>query len=121
MGDNITSIQQAISAVVSFRDERDWAQYHTLRHLASALSIEVAELQEALLWKSDAEIASMLENPDHREVVRDEVADVLIYALLLCHEADINPLKAIEEKLKKNEEKYPPHLARGRSDKYTDL
>jgi NTP pyrophosphatase (non-canonical NTP hydrolase) len=117
----IETLEDAQEAAVRFRDDRDWAQYHTPRHLSSAIAIEAGELQETLLWKSDEEVASMLEKPDRKEEVADEVGDVLILALLFCHEAGIDPLEAIGRKLSKNASKYPVDEARGSSEKYTDL
>jgi len=118
---DLESLSDAMQAVVRFRDERDWQQFHTPRHLSSALSIEAGELQETLLWKSDEEVASMLEKPEQKQRVSDEVGDVLILALLFCQEAGIDPLEAISQKLSKNEEKYPADDARGRSEKYSEL
>ena len=118
---DLGSISDALHAVRRFRDDRDWAQYHTPRHLSSALSIEAGELQETLLWKSEKEIATMLEKPDRKEEIADEVGDILILTLLFCHETGIDPLEAIGRKLTKNAEKYPVDEARGRSEKYTDL
>lgn len=117
----LDSLSDALSAVLQFRDERRWEPYHTPRHLSSAISIEAGELQEELLWKSDEEIATMLEVPEAKEEVTDEVGDVLILTLLFCHETGIDPLEAIEQKLKKNADKYPVEEAEGRSAKYTEL
>jgi hypothetical protein len=47
MSDFLTILKR----ITAFRDARDWAQFHTPRHLASAISIEAAELLEAFLWK----------------------------------------------------------------------
>lgn len=118
---DIETISDALEAVVTFRDRRDWSQYHTPRHLSSALSIEAGELQEALLWKTDEEIGEMLEEPEEREPVADEVGDILILALLFCQETGIDPLDAVERKLAKNVDKYPADKARGQSDKYSSL
>lgn len=104
---DLRSLSDALDAAVDFREKRGWGPGQTPRHLSSALSVEAGELQEALLWKSDEEVASMLEHPELREAVEEEVGDVLILALLFCHEAGIDPLEAIGNKLEKNAEKYP--------------
>lgn len=103
----IDSIISAKEAVVSFREERGWGPLHTPQHLAAALSIEAGELQEELLWKDDNEIKEYVNTERGREAVRDEIADVLIYALLFCERLGINPLEVIRAKLEKNAEKYP--------------
>ena len=115
------TIEQAIDALVAFRDERDWKQFHTPKNLAAALAIEAAELQETMLWKSDDEVAKLLANAEGRASVSGEIADVLIYALLLCHSTGIDPLTAIAEKLEENRQKYPADISRGKATKYTDL
>lgn len=104
-------------AIVAFRDERDWEQFHTLKNLAAALSVEAAELQELFLWSKDD--SSGVSPADDR--LSEEIADILIYALLVCHEAEIDPEKAIKDKLERNRQRYPVEDARGRSAKYTEL
>ena len=104
-----------------FRDERDWSQFHTPKNLAAAIAIEAAELQEQFLWKTDKEIERNLKGGPKREAVGDEIADVLMFALLLADRLDIDVAKAIAYKLAANELKYPVALARGNARKYTDL
>lgn len=115
------SLNDALSAILDFREERDWAKFHTVKNLAAALAIEASELQEILLWKRDSEVNALLSTDDGRGKIEEELADVLIFTLLLCHEAKVDPLKAIRRKLRINAEKYPVALARGRADKYTTL
>ena len=114
-------LQALIAEIITFRDERDWAQFHTPRNLAAALGIEAAELQQEMLWKTDAEVAELLGTGDGHGKVSDEIADVLIYALLFCEAAGVDPAAAIRVKLRKNAEKYPVELARGTAAKYDDL
>jgi NTP pyrophosphatase (non-canonical NTP hydrolase) len=115
------SFENTLKQILAFRDEREWKQFHTPRNLAAGLSIEAAELQEVLLWKTDEEVREALGQPDIASRLRAEVADVLIYALLLCEETGIDPAQAISEKLVQNAAKYPSHLAKGRATKYTEL
>jgi NTP pyrophosphatase (non-canonical NTP hydrolase) len=110
----------ALDKIIRFRDERDWAQFHTVRNLATAISVEAAELQEALLWKTDGEIDAVLSS-DKREVISMELADVLIYSLLLAHSPKEDPVVLIHRKLQINAENYPVHLVKGTAKKYTDL
>ena len=90
-------------------------------NLATALSVETGELQEELLWKTESEVADLLESQVGHGRLSDEIADVLIYALLFAHAAGIDPEEAIKIKLEKNAEKYPVDLARGRATKYDKL
>jgi len=107
--------------IVAFRDRRAWSQFHTPGHLAAALSIEASELQEALLWKSDEEISDFIRSKKGKRILLEEIADVLIVALLFCHAMGIEPIEAIKTKLKLNAKKYPIHLSKGKATKYTNL
>lgn len=113
---------QALSAEVRrFRDAREWAQFHTPKNLAAAIAIEAAELQERFLWKTDKEIDQEMADGPKRTAVIDEIADVLMFGLLLADRLDVDVAKAITDKLAANERKYPVALARGNARKYTEL
>lgn len=103
--------------ILAFRDARDWAQFHTGRNLAASLSIEAAELLEIFQWDLEDEELT----PERRERVAEELADILIYALLLADRAGIDLEAAAADKVEENERKYPADKARGRSTKYTEL
>ncbi len=108
--------QETIDKVLAFRDERDWKQYHTPKDLAISLSLEAAELLEVFQWSG-----SDLECRDKLPELREELADVLMYAISLADRLDLDLDEIILEKLRRNGEKYPLEKARGRKDKYTDL
>lgn len=111
------ALDKIIEAIVTFRDEREWEQFHTLRNLAAAISVEAGELQELFLWDD----STSSEAPANADRISDEIADVLIFALLFCQKAGIDPERAIEEKLETNRQRCPVNKARGRSAKYTEL
>lgn len=90
-------MQDIIEELVAFRNARKWGKHHTEAELARALIIEAAELNELLLWGEEAD----------QERYKEEVADVLIYALYLCEKRGIDPEQAILEKIEKNAIKYP--------------
>jgi NTP pyrophosphatase (non-canonical NTP hydrolase) len=108
-------------ALLSFRDERDWRQFHTLRSLIVSLNLEAAELLELTQWKLDAEIDALPGDPTAAEALGDECADVLLYLLLIADVAGIDLVEAARRKLVKNAEKYPVAKSRGSRAKYTDL
>ena len=110
-----------IKQILAFRDERDWAQFHTPKNLAAALAVEAAELQELMLWKGEEEVDHLVSSKNGHVKFSDEIADVLIYALLFCDAAGIDPDAAVRIKLKKNAEKYPVDLAKGSAKKYTEF
>jgi NTP pyrophosphatase (non-canonical NTP hydrolase) len=113
--------QEALTAILRFRDEREWRPFHNPRNLAAALAIEASEIQELFLWKTDSEISQQLSDPLAQEALEEEIADVLIFLLLLAHEARIDPVAAISRKLRKNDARYPVELSKGRAIKYTNL
>ena len=107
-------------ALVTFRDERDWAQFHTLRNLIVSLNLEAAELLELTQWKSDEEAARLPEDADGMEALQDECADVLLYLLLIAEKGGFDLLRAAAAKLEKNARKYPAEKCFGSSRKYTE-
>lgn len=106
-------MDDVISRLRQFRDDRDWKQFHNPKDLALALSIESSELLEAFLWKSagDADI----------EKVKEELADVFAFAFLMADACDLDVKQIVMEKIDKNEKKYPVEKARGTAKKYTEL
>ncbi|MFJ8244820.1 nucleotide pyrophosphohydrolase [Peribacillus asahii] len=105
-----------IEEIVEFRDERDWKQFHNPKDLAISLSLEASELLENFQWKTSEEAID-----DNIDNIIDELADVVIYALLMSNELEINLEQAIKRKIRKNSQKYPVDKSFGSSKKYTDL
>ena len=115
------TLAELVAAVRRFRDDRDWAQFHTPKNLAAAIAIEAAELQERFLWKTDAEVDQDLADAAKKAGVADEIADVVMFAMLLADRLGIDLAEAVASKLAANEQKYPVKLARGNARKYTEL
>jgi len=115
------TLADLVAAVRRFRDDRDWAQFHTPKNLAAATAIEAAELQERFLWKTDAEVDQDLADAAKKAGVAEEIADVVMFAMLLADRLGIDLAEAIAAKLAANEQKYPVNLARGNARKYTEL
>lgn len=115
------NIQALTQALMTFRDARDWSQFHTLRNLIVSLNLEAAELLELTQWKNDEEIASLPEDEKRMEALQDECADILLYLLLIAEKTNFDLLRAAELKLEKNAQKYPVDKCRGSSRKYTEL
>lgn len=106
-------LNDIIVQIVKFRDDRDWEQFHNSKDLAVALSIEASELLEVFLWKGNEEFK--------QEKLEEELADVMMYALLLVHKHNLDITQIIENKIQRNNEKYPVEKAKGTAKKYTDL
>jgi len=105
--------EEIIQALLKFRNERDWDQFHNPKDLALAISIESAELLELFLWKN-AEDAN-------KEKVKEELADVFSFAFLLAEKYEFDVKEIVLDKIKTNGVKYPVEKAKGTSKKYTDL
>jgi dCTP diphosphatase len=101
-----------------FAAERDWDQFHTPKNLATALSVEAAELLEHFQWLTPEQSTRL--PPDQKEKVRDEMADVLLYLIRLADKLEVDLLDAASKKIAKNALKYPAGLVRGSMKKYTD-
>lgn len=114
-------IEDLTQKLVTFRDERDWRQFHTLKNLLLSLSLEAAELLELAQWRSDAEVDAMIGDPGFRARLGEECADVFLYLLLVCERAGVDLGREARAKIERNAEKYPADRARGNATKYTDL
>ncbi|MCK9393056.1 MAG: nucleotide pyrophosphohydrolase [Syntrophales bacterium] len=108
-----------LDALLTFRRERDWEQFHTVRNLSSALCVEAAELLDLFRWARDSEITAIAEQ--ERSEIESEVADVTIILMYLCHDLDISLEKVVRKKLEVNREKYPVENSKGTSKKYNRL
>lgn len=106
-------MNEVLNRLRQFRDDRDWKQFHNPKDLALALSIESGELLEAFLWKAPEDADT--------ESVKEELADVFAFALLLADAYDFDVEQIIMEKIGKNEKKYPVDKAKGTARKYTEL
>jgi len=107
------STERITKAILKFRDERDWEQFHNPKDLALALNIESGELLESFLWKKSEEAKV--------DKVKEELADVLIYAFLMAKKYGFDIEEIIMEKLNSNSKKYPVDKAKGSAKKYTEL
>ncbi|NRF66957.1 nucleotide pyrophosphohydrolase [Aquincola sp. S2] len=116
MADSLHDLAQELS---QFASDRDWAQFHSPKNLASALVVEAAELLEHFQWLTEAQSREL--SPEKRDAVSQELADVLLYLIQLSSALDIDPIAAAQAKLKVNELKYPVDRARGSSKKYDEL
>ena len=109
----MSEINKITEALLSFRNERDWEQFHNPKDLSIALSIEANELLELFLWKKPEEA--------NLEKVKEELADVFAYAFLIADKYNFNVEDIVLEKIKKNAEKYPIEKSKGIATKYDKL
>lgn len=109
-----------MNKILEFRDARDWKQFHKPKDLAISISIEANELLECFQWKTDNEIAELI-NGEHKDKFEEEIADIGIYLLLLCDTIGIDVKEAINKKLALNDKKYPINKSKGNAKKYNEL
>ena len=107
---------ETIRRVLKFRDDRDWRQFHTPKDLAISLTLEAAELLEVFQWSG-----ADLECRDKLERIREELADVLSYCVLMADVCGLDLDEILNAKVDKNAAKYPVEKARGSAAKYTEL
>ena len=104
--------QETIERIRSFTRDRDWERFHSPENLAKSIVIEAAELLECFQWSG--------EDFDLQHV-KEELADVLVYARDLLDKLGLDEDEIINMKMDLNEKKYPVEKARGKSDKYDKL
>jgi dCTP diphosphatase len=113
------AIKKYQNKVAEFARERDWDQFHTIKNLSMALSVECSELMEHFQWDLDKTNTDDL-NPKKKQEVEDELIDIFIYWLRITDKMDLNVEEAFERKFRGNIEKYPADKVRGSSKKYNE-
>lgn len=113
VADEDTLIADLKKSVSEFVNERDWEKFHNPKDLAISLSIESGELLELFQWKNQDDID--IRKEDVADRVREELADVVIYALSLANATNIDISEAVLGKIKKNEDKYPVNEWKGKA------
>lgn len=105
--------EEIVQALLKFRNERDWEQFHNPKDLALAINVEAGELLELYLWKEFSEA--------NTEKIKEELADVFAYAFLLAEKYNLDVKQIVLEKISKNAIKYPVDKAKGTAKKYDEL
>lgn len=106
-------MKEVIDELIRFRNERDWEQFHNPKDLAVAINVEAGELLEQFLWKDHSDA--------NAEKVKEELADIFAYGLLLAEKYNFDIKEIVLEKIKKNAIKYPVDKAKGTAKKYDEL
>jgi dCTP diphosphatase len=114
----MNDVDELVRQLRDFARERDWERFHSPKNLAMALAVEAAELLEHFQWLTEAESSALDGNRLAR--VREEIADVLLYALRLSDRLNIDPLQAAADKIRSNAERYPAAKVRGQARKAED-
>jgi dCTP diphosphatase len=112
------SLEDLKERLRAFARERDWEQFHSPKNLAMALIVEAAELLEHFQWLTETQSRAL--DPEKREQVAQELADVFLYLVRLADRLDIDLLDAAQRKLVLNAQKYPADKVRGSAKKAGD-
>lgn len=116
-----STIQGLSKKVQDFCQARDWDQYHGPKDLAIGVITEAAELLEHFRFLSEEQAIELLNNPEQKEDIEDELADVLFFLLRFSQRFDIDLTQALQRKMEKSNKKYPVEKSRGSNRKYTKL
>ena len=108
-----------LKRLLSFREERDWQQFHTFKNLAVSISLEAAELLEIVQWVPDSDVADVVSK--QKAQICNEIADIAIYLNYLAHDLGVELDDCVQKKLSLNEEKYPIVKSKGHATKYDRL
>lgn len=106
--DTETSVYDLREAVRKFRDERSWLRYHTPKNLAMSIAIEAAELMEHFQWLTEGESAERVCDNHIAKQISEELADILIYCFAFANRTEIDVSRAVQAKLRRNKERFPP-------------
>lgn len=108
--------QETINEVLKFRDDRNWKQFHNPKDLAISISLEASELLEVFQWSATDVVCE-----NKLEKIKEELADVVNYCILMADTCGVDLDEIVSEKVKRNNEKYPVEKAFGSKEKYTEL
>ena len=104
-------MEELTKEIIKFNEDRDWDQFHSPENLAKSICIEAGELLECFQWNSSFDINE----------VKEELADVINYCLLLADKLQLDPKQIVLDKMEKTAQKYPIEKAKGKSTKYNKL
>ena len=118
MDARVSDLQEKVAVFVR---ERDWEQFHTPKDVAMSIAIEAAELLELFQWKSPEDIRSLMNEKMFLKKIAGEIADVMIYLLVLSQGLKIDVSQAVMDKIEMNKKRYPVEKSKGTAKKYSDL
>ena len=109
-------MKELMNRINQFRDDRDWRKFHNEKDLAISISLEASELLELFQWKNSEEVVE-----SSLKEIKEELADVLIYSLMMADNLNLDVEGIIKEKIEINTKKNPIELSKGNNKKYTEL
>lgn len=119
--DKTICVQEMKDMVQIFCEARDWDQFHNPKDLAIGISTEANELLDIFRFKSEEQMRELFQNEKTREHIEEEVADTFFFLLRFAQMYDLDLSKCVQNKLKKNDFKYPVDKIKGKNLKYTEI
>lgn len=115
------NLEEIRTRLAKFAEDRNWDQFHSPKNLTMALAVEASELLEIFQWLTEEQSILIARDEKEMALIREEIADVLIYLVRLADKLGVDIEQAVIEKIEKNERKYPIELSRGIATKYDRL
>ncbi|MCU0666977.1 MAG: nucleotide pyrophosphohydrolase [Candidatus Omnitrophica bacterium] len=115
----MSEVREVTEKIRKFRDDRDWMQFHDPKNMAVSIILEASELLEHFQWKTTEEVEKYAKQ--NKLEIQDEIADIALYLFELADNIGVDLIDAMNQKLTKNEKKYPVEKAKGKHVKYDKL
>ncbi len=107
--------------IEQFVKERDWDQFHSVKNLSMALSVECSEFLEIFQWLTEDQSNEITNDPELLLKAQDELADIFLYLMRILSKTNMDLETVVRNKMRKNAEKYPVELSKGNSKKYNEF
>lgn len=115
----MSDVKKMTDKLMKFRKDRNWQQFHNPKDLALSLVLEATEVLEHFQWKNGEELEKYIK--ENKKELSYELADTLYWVLTMVHDFDIDIVKAFDEKMKINAQKYPVSKFKGKAEKYNQI
>lgn len=114
-------VEKLNSVVSDFIEQRDWDQFHSIKNLSMALSVETSELVEIFQWLTEEDSNKVKDDSKLKAKVEEEISDIFIYLMRIAIKSGVDIESSVLTKIQRNSEKYPVEKARGNAKKYNEL
>lgn len=114
-------LRDIVLKISKFNSDRNWSQFHSVKNLSSALSVEAAELLEIFQWMKEEDSNNVSKDDLLKSRVEEELADIFMYLLQIAQKTEVNLADAVSRKMLINEAKYPVDKSKGNALKYTEF
>lgn len=116
----MSELQELQKLVEQFCTDRDWDQFHNPKDLAIGISTEANELLDIFRFKSEGQMKAMMSDDKKREHIEEELGDIFFFLIRFAQKNGFDLKTCLENKISKNNEKYPVESAKGSNLKYTE-